>query len=310
MLASALEFRDVFPRYGDIDPRFHYVPSEYEWMKVEEVCKFLGIFYEITNIISGSDYPTANLFLVELYRIKELLNEKALDFSDHIRFMAESMALKFDKYWGESNVLMSLGAILDPRYKMVLVNHTFPVIYGEGEAPRYIDEIRCILYDLYNEYVDAHISSHSEEPQREAGKRKHAELSSKSTQGAAKKLGVNVLTGKEKFQMIVSEIDKTLPEKSDLDVYLEEGSYVCDANVNLDVLGWWKGERWRFPILSRMASDVLTIPVTTVAFESTFNVGGRIIDDRHASMSVEMMQMLLCGNDWICNLHGLKTSLM
>ncbi|CDP03495.1 unnamed protein product [Coffea canephora] len=210
MLASALEFRDVFPRHGDIDPGFHYAPSEHEWMKVEEVCKFLGIFYEIANIISGSDYPTANIFLVEL--IKELLNEKALDFSDHIRFMAESMAQKFDKYWGESNVLMSLGAILDPRYKMVLVNHTFPVIYGEGEAPRYIDEIRCILYDLYNEYVDAHISSHSEEPQREAGKRKHAKISSKSTQRAAKKLGVNVLTGKENFQMIVSEIDKAPPE--------------------------------------------------------------------------------------------------
>lgn len=306
MLASALEFRDVFPRYGDIDPWFHYVPSEFEWMKVEEVCKFLGIFYEITNIISGSDYPIANLFLVELYRIKELLNEKALDFSDHIRFMAESMALKFDKYWGESNVLMSLGAILDPRYKMVLVNHTFPVIYGEVAAPRYIDEMRCILYDLYNEYVDAYISSHSEEPPREAGKRKHSEISSKSTQGAAKKLGVNVLTGKEKFQMVVSEIDKAPPEKSDLDVYLEEGRYVCDANANLDVLGWWKGERWRFPILSRLASDILAIPVTTVASESTFSAGGRIIDDRRASMSVETVQMLLCGNDWIRNLHGLK----
>nr|XP_027082542.1 zinc finger BED domain-containing protein RICESLEEPER 2-like [Coffea arabica] len=306
MLASALEFRDVFPRYGDIDPGFHYVPSEFEWMKVEEVCKFLGIFYEITNIISGSDYPTANLFLVELYRIKELLNEKALDFSDHIRFIAESMALKFDKYWGESNVLMSLGAILDPRYKMVLVNHTFPVIYGEVAAPRYIDEMRCILYDLYNEYVDAYVSSHSEEPPREAGKRKHSEISSKSTQGAAKKLGVNVLTGKEKFQMVVSEIDKAPPEKSDLDVYLEEGRYVCDANANLDVLGWWKGERWRFPILSRLASDILAIPVTTVASESTFSAGGRIIDDRRASMSVETVQMLLCGNDWIRNLHGLK----
>ncbi|XP_071940783.1 zinc finger BED domain-containing protein RICESLEEPER 2-like [Coffea arabica] len=306
MLASALEFRDVFPRYGDIDPGFHYVPSEFEWMKVEEVCKFLGIFYEITNIISGSDYPTANLFLVELYRIKELLNEKALDFSDHIRFMAESMTQKFDKYWGENNVLMSLGAILDPRYKMVLVNHTFPVIYGEVAALRNIDEIRCILYDLYNEYVDAHISSHSEEPPREAGKRKHSEISSKSTQRAAKKVGVNVLTGKEKFQMIVSEIDKAPPEKSDLDVYLEEGRYVCDANANLDVLGWWKGERWRFPILSRLASDILAIPVTTVASESTFSAGGRIIDDRRASMSVETVQMLLCGNDWIRNLHGLK----
>ncbi|XP_071917149.1 zinc finger BED domain-containing protein RICESLEEPER 2-like [Coffea arabica] len=268
MLVSALEFREVFSRYGDIDPGFYYVPK--------------------------------------LYRINELLNEKALNFSDHIRSMFESMTQKFDNYCGESNLLMSLGAILDPRYKMVLVNHTFPVIYGEDAAPRYIDEIRRILYQLYNEYVDAYISSHSEEPQRKVAKRKHAEITSKSTQGAAKKFEVSVLTGKEKFQMIVSEIDKTPPKKSDLDVYLEESRYVCDTNANLDVLGWWKGERWRFPILSRMASGILAIPVTTVAIESTFSVGHRIIDDRHTSMLVEMVQMLLCGNDWIRNLYGLK----
>ncbi|XP_071924885.1 zinc finger BED domain-containing protein RICESLEEPER 2-like [Coffea arabica] len=125
MFASGLEFKDVFPRYADIDPGFHYVLIDFEWMKVEEVCKFLGIFHEISDMISGFEYPTANIFLVELYRIKELLNEKALDPFEHIRAMAGSMSAKFDKYWGESNVLLSLGAILDPRYKMFLINHAF-----------------------------------------------------------------------------------------------------------------------------------------------------------------------------------------
>lgn len=306
MLASALQFKDVFPRYSDIEPGFHYVPTEFEWMKVEEVCKFLGIFHEITNMISGSEYPTANIFLVELYRIKELLNEKALDPCEHIRSMAASMSAKFDKYWGESNVLLSLGAVLDPRYKMVLVNHAFPVIYGEDAAPIYVDEIKDILYQLYNEYVDCHIFSNVEQQQRQAVKRKRDEASSSSSQRTSKMTGPTILTGKEKFHMHVSEIDKTPPEKSDLDVYLEEGRYACDANANLDVLSWWKGERLRFPILSRMAADILSIPVTTVASESTFSAGGRVIDDRRASMSVETVQMLLCGNDWIRSLHGLK----
>ena len=56
-----------------------------------------------------------------------------------------------------------------------------------------------------------------------------------------------------------------------------------------------------------MASDLLSIPVTTVASESTFSAGGRVIDDRRASMSVETVQMLLCGSNWIRNLHGIKT---
>ena len=71
--------------------------------------------------------------------------------------MARSMSTKFDKYLGKSNVLLSLGAILDPRYKMVLVNHSFLVIYGENAAPRFMAEIRDILFELHNEYIDCHI---------------------------------------------------------------------------------------------------------------------------------------------------------
>nr|XP_027075831.1 zinc finger BED domain-containing protein RICESLEEPER 2-like [Coffea arabica] len=305
MLDSGLEFKDVFPRYADIDPGFHYVPTDFEWMKVEEVCKFLGIFHEITDMISGSEYPTANIFLVELYRIKELLNEKALDPFEHIRAMVGSMSVKFDKYWGESNVLLSLGAILDPRYKMFLINHVFSVIYGEDAAPRFIAEIRDILYELYNEYVDCHVVSHSEQQQRQVVKRRQNESSTSSSK-KQKMTAPAILTGKEKFHMHVSEIDRAPPEKSDLDVYLEESRYACDAKANLDVFGWWKGEILRFPILSRMAADILSVPVTTVASESTFSAGGRVIDDRRASMSVETVQMLLCGNDWIRSLHGLK----
>ncbi|XP_027093789.1 zinc finger BED domain-containing protein RICESLEEPER 2-like [Coffea arabica] len=181
MLASGLEFKDVFPRYADIDPGFHYVSTDFEWMKMEEVYKFLGIFHEITVIISGSEYPTANIFLVELYRIKELLNEKVLDHFEHIRAMAGSMSAKFDKYWGESNVLLSLGAISDPIYKIFLINHVFLVIYGEDAAPKFMAEIKDILYEFYNEYVDCHNVSHSEQQQRQVVKRRQNEGSSFSS---------------------------------------------------------------------------------------------------------------------------------
>ncbi|XP_027171785.1 zinc finger BED domain-containing protein RICESLEEPER 2-like [Coffea eugenioides] len=274
MLASGLEFKDVFPRYANIDPRFHYVPTDFEWMKWK--------------------------------KIKELLNKKALDPYEHIRAMAGSMSAKFDKYWRESNVLLSLGAILDPRYKMFLINHAFPVIYGEDAAPRFMAEIRDILYEFYNEYIDCHIVSHSEQQQRQVVKRRQNEGSSFSSKKASKMTGPAILTGKEKFHMHVSEIDRAPSEKSDLVVYLEESRYACDANANLDVLAWWKGERLRFPILSRMIVDILSVPITTVPSESTFNAGGRVIDDQRASMSVETVQMLLCGNDWIRSLHDLK----
>ena len=44
-------------------------------MKLEKVCTVLQVFSSITNIISGSEYPTSNLFLNEVYQVKILLDK-------------------------------------------------------------------------------------------------------------------------------------------------------------------------------------------------------------------------------------------
>nr|XP_027122429.1 zinc finger BED domain-containing protein RICESLEEPER 2-like [Coffea arabica] len=308
MLASAVEFKDVFWRYADIDLGFHYVPSEYDWMRVEDVCQFLGIFHEITNMISGSEYPTANIFLPELYRIKELLNEKSVNPSSHIRAMAASMASKFHKYWGESNILLSLGAILDPRYKMVLIDYAFPIIYGSEAAPIYIAEIKEVLNDLCNEYVSSFTPCSTEDVQLPKCRKAEISHACSSTSMVVEEIGKNVLTGKAKFEMHVSSQEEMPPKESELDIYLSEKRYSGATSANLDVLSWWRQERWRFRVLSKLAADILAIPVTTVASESTFSAGGRVIDGRRASMFVDTVQMLLCANNWVRNLHGLSKS--
>jgi hypothetical protein len=55
-----------------------------------------------------------------------------------------------------------------------------------------------------------------------------------------------------------------------------------------------------------MARDILVVPITTVASESSFSAGGRVIDPHRASLSTETVQMLLCGSDWVMALHGIK----
>ena len=62
--------------------------------------------------------------------------------------------------------------------------------------------------------------------------------------------------------------------KSDLELYLEENKVTRIENYS--VLGYWNQNKSRFPILSQMAQDVLAIPLSTVAFESAFSVGGRV----------------------------------
>ena len=62
--------------------------------------------------------------------------------------------------------------------------------------------------------------------------------------------------------------------QSQLDIYLDEGSYVGN---DLDVLEYWKLNKHQFPELAIMACDILSIPITTVASESTFSIGGLIL---------------------------------
>ncbi|KAL4632770.1 hypothetical protein ACB092_04G074500 [Castanea dentata] len=70
MLAAALEFREVFPRYKDRDAGYNCCLV----MKIgigQNMCTiFLSVFEEVTNVISGSEYPTANIFLLEVWKIK------------------------------------------------------------------------------------------------------------------------------------------------------------------------------------------------------------------------------------------------
>ncbi|KAD5507825.1 hypothetical protein E3N88_15528 [Mikania micrantha] len=115
MLSLAIKFKDVFPRYAEHEPHFKHLPSEEDWKNVEKVCDGLKVFKVCTNIISGSDYPTSNLYLIEVYKIKETIDKGALSKCDFIRSMTEKMKEKFYKYWGECHVLMAIAAVLDPR---------------------------------------------------------------------------------------------------------------------------------------------------------------------------------------------------
>lgn len=97
-----------------------------------------------------------------MWRIKEILNEKSVDDNEYIRAMTLKMKVKFDKYWGECNLLMAMATVLDPRYKMMLIDFCFPEIYLEAEATRNISMVREALYELYNEYGSIHTSSNTE----------------------------------------------------------------------------------------------------------------------------------------------------
>ncbi|KAH0996846.1 hypothetical protein GBA52_020710 [Prunus armeniaca] len=45
--------------------------------------------------------------------------------------------------------------------------------------------------------------------------------------------------------------------------------------------------------------DVFAVPVSTVASESAFSTGGRIIDHFRSSLTPKMVEALTCGQNWL-----------
>ena len=88
--------------------------------------------------------------------------------------------------------------------------------------------------------------------------------------------------------------------QSQLDIYLDEGSYVGN---DLDVLEYWKLNKHRFPELAIMACDILSIPITIVASESSFSIGGRILHKYGNCLLPKTVQALICTRNW---LHDFK----
>ncbi|KAK1258107.1 hypothetical protein QJS04_geneDACA012297 [Acorus gramineus] len=67
---------------------------------------------------------------------------------------------------------------------------------------------------------------------------------------------------------------------------------------NFDLLQWWKAHEVTFPVLSIMARDLLTPPVSTVASESSFSTSGRILSERRTRLAASSLEALICLKDW------------
>jgi hypothetical protein len=160
MLESAIYYRSAFSYLEMTDTNYKHCPSAAEWEKVDNIRSFLACFYEATCVFSGTKYPTANLYFPVIAMIYASLKEELMGEDEHRKLMAIQMISKFEKYWLEFSEVLAIAVILDPRYKLHLVNYYYTKIYGVMDSPQFLN-VREKLKNLFMEYSASFSTSSS-----------------------------------------------------------------------------------------------------------------------------------------------------
>ena len=78
---------------------------------------------------------------------------------------------------------------------------------------------------------------------------------------------------------------------SEFSVYLDSDN-ITSYEDDFDILLWWRDHKLTYPILSIMAKDIMSVPVSTCSSESCFSLLGRIIEERRWCLLPGTVEML------------------
>ncbi|CAO2830427.1 unnamed protein product [Amaranthus hypochondriacus] len=203
--------------------------------------------------------------------------------------MIKDMKAKFDKYWSDYNVILSLAAVLDPRFKLDRVEYCYHKLYGESYAREKVELVKSTLFCLFDEYRDQ-ICVASSPNFATSGTARFPSVVSCVVDQTQMEEDLD-------YKVFLSKKRKVDDEKTELELYLDEKT--LDFSSNFDVLAYWSRRVDRYPHLACLARDILAMPISTVPSESAFSMGKKLINPWRASLGQKTIEVLACYEDWL-----------
>lgn len=308
MLDTAIKFRKAFERMEEDYLSFpneldHDLPRDEDWENVIILCKFLKQFYDAINRMSRSSFVTSHYCFEEMAILYKYLKDAANVSDPKFRAMGTKMKEKFDNYCGsldQVNMMVLIAAVLDPSKKLEYVTFCYRQICDdESRVNDMRDKVKNALKHLFEFYEQYFIASSNQ----------NSDVQSLGANNS----GSNVHGNEDnKYDMRVwrtvwrttflNSMEKLYNDnKSELDRYLEDKS---EDVPDLDLLMWWKTTSSKYKILSLMAREVLSIPVTAVGSESAFSTSGHVLDGFRSSLTPKVVEALICTQDWLKAVHA------
>ncbi|XP_038684473.1 zinc finger BED domain-containing protein RICESLEEPER 2-like isoform X2 [Tripterygium wilfordii] len=300
MLEAAQKLELAFGRFEELEPQITSevaveggMPKQEDWNNVRRLVTFLRCFYELILKVSDTSHVTSNNFFHDLSLLYYVLQEIKCEDDPQMSLMAGRMIEKCDKYWGgksnKLNILIFVGVVFDPRYKLRYLILAMKEMYEEEIAIEVAEMVKSTILKIFNEYKnELSMQNQSMDPTQ----CKSSSLAIRDEEQSAEN------RARARFRRLHSEVGGG-ENVSVLDKYLAEGNENTKDGENFNVLIWWKIHSYRFPILSAIARDLLAIPISTVASKSAFSTGGRVLDSFRSSLTPQIVEALICVEDWL-----------
>ncbi|XP_072054757.1 zinc finger BED domain-containing protein RICESLEEPER 3-like [Arachis hypogaea] len=167
--------------------------------------------------------------------------------------MAEKMKSKYDKYWeniNNTNMMIFIAVVLDPRYKLQLIKWSFEKLYEKEDAKFLTSKVKETLFKVFDSY---------------------------------RLFGGDYLRSTRQDPPEISTQELEAHETSFAMEFEKEMQFNASVNKN------------------EIARDVLAMPVSTVASESAFSTGGRVLNNYRSFLTLMTAEALICTQNWLRN---------
>lgn len=244
-----------------------------DWAVLAETYAFLEPFYDATLANEGTTTSSiADVLPTMDYLLHHIEAARAKTTIPHLATMMETAWAKLADYYEltEDSPVYSAATVLNPSLKWAYMERTWK------EKEEWVERAKTRVAQLWRETYKSTMScpaiqqGHAQEP---------------------------MPTRPNGYKMWMKEQKATIFNMDD-----DEYEVYCREPVLMtsDPLRWWleSAQRRRFPNLSLMAVDILSIPPMSAETERLFSKSKLTITDQRCSLNIETLNLLECLRSW------------
>ncbi|XP_059631996.1 zinc finger BED domain-containing protein RICESLEEPER 1-like [Cornus florida] len=260
------------------------LPSTDEWRKVESVCKLVESTHNVAKMMFETKDPTANIYLHNLQELRTILTQDSISSDSFSSKVAKKMLDRLDEYINDMFLVLAIASVMDPCFKLQYIE-CYSSNFAESDGNSKVTLVLEAIRNLYDDYVKQDVESLSDS----------TSSSSKSEFPGSVDGASGGPTWLKDHSQFVESINQ--PPKSQLDCYLEEP--VVPLSQDFNALKWWKAKNPKYPILSKMAREILAIPVSIATSYDAYYTEYREADLPVFGTEPDLRNAVVCTRNWL-----------